>query len=154
MGVSWSELETKAPELAAAGHHRLYRYGPGLAFLATVRKDGGPRVHPVCPTIVDGRLWVLVGPSLKQHDLRRDARFALHTFPDADLDDEFYITGIARADDDEAMRARVRADNASRGASSGDEDALFELTLDTVMHAKYEYRGQWPPQYTKWRAEG
>jgi len=140
-------------DLAAAGIRRLYRYGPGLAFLATVRKDGGPRVHPVCPTVVDGCLWVLIGSSPKLADLRRDGRYALHSFPDADTDDEFSVRGDAIAHDSDATRERVRADMKSRGVSTGDDDALFELRLDSVMHAEYEHRGQWPPRYTTWRAE-
>lgn len=30
-----------------------YQYGIGLGFLATVRPDGGPRLHPICPIITD-----------------------------------------------------------------------------------------------------
>jgi hypothetical protein len=56
MAVSWAEFESASPELAETGRSYLYFYGPGLGYLATVRADGGPRVHPVCPCIVDGRL--------------------------------------------------------------------------------------------------
>jgi len=154
MAVPWSEFERAAPELADAGRRRLYHYGPGLAFLATVRKDGGPRVHPVCPTVFEGRLWVLIGPSLKQHDLRRDPRYALHTFADADTDDEFYVTGEAIPLVDDTLRERVLAAMKTDGVSTGDDDALFELTIDSVLHSEYEHRGQWPPRYTKWRAGG
>lgn len=66
MSVPWSGFESAAPDLAEVGLHRLYKYGPGLEFLATVRADGGPRVHPVCPTVFEDRLWVLVGDSPKQ----------------------------------------------------------------------------------------
>jgi hypothetical protein len=152
MSVAWHEFEEQAPELAALGAHRLYRYGPGLAFLGTVRGDGGPRIHPVCPDVFEGHLYVLLGRSPKRADLRRDPRYALHTFPDADTDDEFYVTGTAQPLDDDALRARVRADMQLRGVNTGDDDALFELLLGRALHAAYEHRGQWPPAYTKWGA--
>ena len=57
-----------------------------------VRADGGPRVHPVCPQVVDGELWVFViAQSPKRADLERDGRYALHSFPCVDVDDEFFV---------------------------------------------------------------
>src|SRR5690349_15360869 len=50
--ATWNEFETDAPDIAAAGKQLLYQFGVGLAFLATLRKDGAPRLHPVCPTVV------------------------------------------------------------------------------------------------------
>lgn len=152
MTARWAAFAAAAPDLAAVGQDRLYWYGPGLAFLATVRADGAPRLHPVCPTIVSDGLWVLIGPSPKLADLERDGRYALHTFPDADVDDEFYVAGRAARCDDEAQRVLVRADNAQRGATSGDEDVLFELLLDRALHAAYGPRPSWPPVYTRWPA--
>ena len=152
--MGWGVFAAAEPQLAAAGRERLYKYGPGLAFLATLRADGAPRLHPVCPTIVGDGLWVLIGPSPKLHDLRRDGRYALHTFPDAEVDDEFYVSGVAVPSDDEEQRRQVREDNLSRGATSGDEDALFELLLDRALHSKYGPRPSWPPEYTRWQAEG
>src|SRR4051794_7341702 len=71
-GVRWAELEAQAPELAAAGRRLLYQFGLGLGFLATVRPNGGPRLHPFCPIVAEGGLWGFIAPSPKQHDLRRD----------------------------------------------------------------------------------
>ena len=59
--ATWNEFETDAPDIAAAGKQLLYQFGVGLAFLATLRKDGAPRLHPICPTIVDGHLYALIG---------------------------------------------------------------------------------------------
>jgi hypothetical protein len=61
--VAWSEFERRAPEMAQAGKELLFQYGPGLAFLATVRKDGAPRLHPICPTVIDGSLYALILPT-------------------------------------------------------------------------------------------
>ena len=43
--VTWNEFASAAPELAAAGRTLINQFQVGLAFLATVRKDGGPRLH-------------------------------------------------------------------------------------------------------------
>lgn len=42
--VTWKKLRSVRPDLAEAGRELLYEFGVGLAFLATVRRDGGPRV--------------------------------------------------------------------------------------------------------------
>src|SRR5207247_10768387 len=102
--VTWKEFAASAPALAEAGRSLLNQFGVGLAFLATVRKDGAPRLHPVCPVLSDGGLFVLITPtSPKRHDLARDGRYALQTFPQPKPgSDEFYVTGSARAVDDAA----------------------------------------------------
>jgi hypothetical protein len=46
--MSWKLLEEPQPELAAFGAERL---NGQVAYLATVRKDGSPRVHPMTPII-------------------------------------------------------------------------------------------------------
>ena len=48
--MSWLRLAEEARDIAGAGA-RLLREGQGIAYLATVRKDGGPRVHPVVPVL-------------------------------------------------------------------------------------------------------
>ena len=49
--VTWKEFAGAQPELAETGRSLLLQFGVGLAFLATVRKDGAPRLHPVCPVL-------------------------------------------------------------------------------------------------------
>jgi hypothetical protein len=39
--LTWGEFALERPELAEAGRRMLYQFGVGLAFLATVRADGG-----------------------------------------------------------------------------------------------------------------
>jgi len=153
--VSWKELETHAPELADAGRTLLYQFGPGLAFLATVRKDGAPRLHPICPTVVDGCLHALILPSSpKCGDLKRDGRYALHTFPPKDRDDEFLVMGRAYFVDDKTRETKVRDDQVARGMTSSHDEALFAFDIERIMYAKYPGgHGTWPPKYTVWRAE-
>jgi hypothetical protein len=152
--VRWQRLERDAPELAAAGHHLLYQYGPGLGYLATVRKDGAPRLHPVCPVVAVGGLYVFVGNQTpKIHDLRRDGRYALHTTGSEDVDDEFAVTGVARNAEDDGVRDAVYQAYVATGAFT-ENDTLFELMIEGVLHAKYGPRPSWPPEYTRWRARG
>jgi hypothetical protein len=153
--ATWSEFEAANPEMAAAGRQLLYQFGIGLGYLATVRTDGGPRVHPICPILTEGHLWGLIVASPKQRDLLRDGRYALHTFPSPDRDDEFYLTGRALRRDDAQLAERVRtAFVASGGTSTGDE-MLFEFDIGRALLSTYKKRGEpnnWPPQYTKWDA--
>ena len=93
--ASWSVFAAAAPEIAAVGAGLLEEHH--LAYLATVRRDGAPRVHPVSPFIVDGRLFVATPPSSpKAADQQRDGRYAMHCLPGKD-DAEFRIRGRAPA---------------------------------------------------------
>lgn len=149
----WQEVESAAPEIAAAGLKLLFQFGPGLAFLATVRKDGAPRLHPICPTVVDGNLYGLILPaSPKYGDLVRDGRYALHSFPPVDVDDEFLVMGRAQLIDDAAQTERVRADQKARGMTSTEDEGLFRFGIERVMLAKYPGgHGTWPPKYSVWK---
>ena len=148
----WEDLRREAPDLAERGASLLHTYGRGLGYLATVRKDGGPRVHPVCPVVAAGGLWVFVGKrSPKCDDLRRDGRFALHSFPLADVDDEFYVAGRTRLEPDPDTRGVVHDAYTATGAFTTD-DELFELLPDRALLARYGPRPSWPPTYTRWRA--
>lgn len=88
--VNWRGLESARPNLATAGQDLLYQFGVGLAFLATVRADGGPRVHPMCPILHGDGLYALLVPSPKRSDLVRDGRFSMHSFPSDENEDAFY----------------------------------------------------------------
>jgi hypothetical protein len=52
--ATWQAFADSAPELAELGLKLLNHYG--AAFLATVRKDGSPRLHPVVPIVTQGKL--------------------------------------------------------------------------------------------------
>jgi len=135
--ITWREFEAAEPELASAGRGQLNQFGVGLAFLATVRGDGAPRMHPVCPVISDGGLFVLITPaSPKRDDLSRDGRFALQAFPQPKPgSDELYVTGRARLVSDAETRARVLRDAKHMASAS---EVLFELLIDRVMHTRWE----------------
>jgi len=85
----------------------LYQYGVGLAFLATTRDDGGPRVHPMCPLLTESELYAFIVPSPKRDDLHRDGRYALHSFAAEANEDAFYLTGRADLIADEETTKRL-----------------------------------------------
>jgi hypothetical protein len=154
--ITWKEFKREQPALAAAGREQFYQHGIGLAFLATVRPDGGPRVHPVCPVISAAGLHVLVIAGPKRKDLRRDGRFALHseTCPPPRQDDGFSVAGRARQVSDpavrRAVRGQVRAERDGHLWPSFDEDALFELRIDRCLLMLTEPGGPFPAGPTIW----
>ena len=133
--MSWKNLENAASELAAFG---LKRFEIGVAYLATVRQDGSPRVHPVTPIIGQGHLFLFMEPtSPKGHDLRRDGRYALHSAvsdPNG-TSGEFIITGSVKFIVDPAMRSL-----ASQLASytPADRYILFELSIESAVSTIYK----------------
>ncbi|MEA2686255.1 MAG: hypothetical protein QOE93_1450 [Actinomycetota bacterium] len=105
--ATWSDVEAAAPELAATVKARFEAFGLGL--LATVRKDGSPRISGVEPLFALGELWLGMMPgSRKALDLGRDPRFALHnaTTDKNVTDGDAKIGGSVVAVQDEAEFAR------------------------------------------------
>jgi hypothetical protein len=75
---SWSEFEAEAPELAARVRERLDAHGHKT--IATIRRDGSPRISGTETEFTGGELWIgSMRDALKARDLQRDPRFALHS---------------------------------------------------------------------------
>ena len=154
---SWDEFQTEQPDLAAAGRGLFYQFGVGLGFLATVRRDGGPRVHPMCPILHGGGLFAFIVPGPKQADLRRDGRYALHSFPCPDNEDAFYCTGRAAAEDDLVIR-QVLADifvteRADAGVPAPAPDhLLFRFGIETCLLTRTTGHGDFAPEHRIWKA--
>ena len=152
--ASWGEFEQGQPGLAAAGRTLFYQFGVGLAFLATVRRDGGPRVHPMCPLIHGGGLFAFIVPGPKQADLRRDGRYAQHSFPCPDNEDAFYCTGRAAIVDDPGVR-QVLADmfvaERSGVPAPARDHQLFRFGVETCLLTRTTGHGDFAPQHTTWR---
>jgi hypothetical protein len=153
--VTWKEFAAAEPDLAAIGRSLLFQFKVGLAFLATVRRDGAPRLHPVCPVLSDDRLFVLITPlSPKRRDLLGDGRYALQSFPQPKTgSDEFFIAGTAVLVDDSTARANILRNAAHMADVS---ETAFELWIDRVMHTRWEHvlTPQMRSIHTKWRAAG
>ena len=148
--ATWAEFETAAPELAAVAARLWPDPVSGqfaVAYIATVRRDGGPRLHPFCPILAAGRLWAAIPrTSPKGWDLRRDPRCVIHAALGAD-DDELCIRAHAKEMSDDpdartAVLAVVEASGVGGMVETASNDALFEFDLDRVDVAYWVDIGQ------------
>jgi hypothetical protein len=124
--ASWGEFATAEPELAAFGAGRL---ALAPAYLATIRADGTPRVHPCTPIIGTDQLFVFMEPtSPKGHDLRARHSYALHSgVPDIfGSGGEFTLSGEGGLNEDGAVRAQAVA---SASYEPADRYILFVLSI-------------------------
>ena len=148
--ATWAEFEAPAPDLAAAAAERwpgivaLHRGGPvpageppfAIAYLATVRPDGSPRLDPFCPILADGRLCAAIPRrSPKGDDLRRDPRCVIHALP-GPADDELCLRARGEEVSGEPFRAAVHAVAVASGvggmAQTTARDPLFSFDLRQV----------------------
>lgn len=75
---SWEAFAADAPELAEGVRARFT--SAKHCTLATLRRDGSPRISGTEVQFDDGEVWLGSMPgALKALDLRRDPRFALHS---------------------------------------------------------------------------
>jgi hypothetical protein len=79
--ASWHEVEAQAPELAALARGMFDAHAHKT--LATLRRDGSPRISGTEIEFLDGELWFGSMPrAVKAQDLLRDPRFAIHSGSD------------------------------------------------------------------------
>jgi Pyridoxamine 5'-phosphate oxidase len=108
--AGWAELEAAAPELAGKGRELidLFRF----VYIATLRRDGTPRISAVEARIAGGELAMSMIPgTLKARDLLRDPRLALNAplqHPD-DPNEEFKLRGRAVEVHDRDLKEAVAA---------------------------------------------
>lgn len=124
--TSWGEFAKLEPELAEFGAVRLTA---APAYLATLRRSGAPRVHPVTPIFTASGLFLFMEPtSPKGRDLRERGWFALHNgVPDnAGSGGEFWVSGHGYPVEDVDVWSHV-ADSASYAPA--DRYILFEFEL-------------------------
>jgi hypothetical protein len=147
-GITWSDFEGVAPEIAGAGRRLLEDRPsvPGAAFLGTVGSDGRPRVHPFVPAIVDGRLWAFVIDSPKRRDLDRAGGYAIHSVLGAD-DESFLVGGTACRTDDPAHRTRVA--ERMPYTDIDEHHVLYEFRIDRALWTAW--RTPTSPVHHKWR---
>jgi hypothetical protein len=132
--VSWSDLESEAPEIARLGAERLNE--ARVALLGTLRRDGSPRISPVEPYFAGGEL--LFGSmtwSAKTRDLRRDARCVLHsavTGPDTGVG-ELKLYGRALEASAELRAASAEAWWQARP----DAAAVFALAVERAVFVSW-----------------
>ena len=76
--AQWDEIEAAEPDFARRVRERFDAYKHKV--MATLRKDGSPRISGIEAEFKRGRLSVgMMKDSLKARDLQRDPRLALHS---------------------------------------------------------------------------
>jgi len=143
--------------MAEQGKSLLYQHGVGLAFLATVRRDGRPRLHPMCPLIGAEGLNAFIVPSPKQRDLRRSGVYALHSFPCPTNEDAFYVAGQATFVSDAGTRHALAEQFVAEREAFGvvppsDDDALFKFDIESCLLTRTTGHGDPAPNHTVWHA--
>ncbi|HEX8206373.1 MAG TPA: pyridoxamine 5'-phosphate oxidase family protein [Solirubrobacteraceae bacterium] len=135
--ASWRDIEDEAPELAARA--RAFLDGRKHKTIATLRKDGSPRISGTEANVVDGELmWGSMWKAMKALDLRRDPRFALHSGSEdpPDWSGDVKVSGRAEElDDDEGKAALVKAQGNEGGGSLG-QWHLFRADIEEVVVAR------------------
>ena len=139
--ASWRDFEEAAPDLAELGSKLMFR---GIAYLSTIRADGGPRVHPFTPLLEGGRLFAAIPlRTPKGRDLLRDPRYMIHALP-GQSDAEFSVRGTAREAGAERSLAVRAAERSGAGGlvESARKDAIFEFDIERADWAVWRNVGQ------------
>jgi hypothetical protein len=157
--LTWKQFAATRPDLARLGAAFLFEFNVGLGFLGSVRPDGGPRVHPICPLLTGEGLYAFIVPGPKLADLRRDPRYALHseTFPPPRHDDAFYLTGRVTEPDDAPLRAALTAQFlAERKLQEPwpgfDDQVMIEFGIERCLLTLTEERDGFASGHTIWHA--
>jgi general stress protein 26 len=128
--ASWDDVTAAAPALAQAARE-LLDANTHLT-IATLRKDGSPRISGIEAQIIEGDLWFGSMPdALKARDLQRDPRFALHsgTGDASDWHGDAKVSGRAEEiTDPERMKEIFEA----MGHPQSGPAHLFRAELDEV----------------------
>ena len=143
--VHWGQLEREDVRLAAFGQDRL---DGKVAYLATMRRDGRPRAHPVTPIIGEGRMFIFLEPSSpRTRDLIENPDFCLHCAmsDSSGSSGEFQTTGVAVKCEDEKVRALAEAVCNFRPSV---RSILFELCITDALSTEYP-GGQ--PKRRRWQ---
>ncbi|MFN3238472.1 MAG: pyridoxamine 5'-phosphate oxidase family protein [Pseudomonadales bacterium] len=143
---SWGELQLASPDIAEFGRKRL---DGKVAYLATVRESGGPRVHPVTAFLSPTRCFIFAEPdSSKVRDFTRNPQFHLHCAmsDSSGSSGEFQMSGQVIEASEASSRQEAEANCPFRPSS---RSILYELKLLEAVATSY--RGGRPDR-RRWRA--
>jgi Pyridoxamine 5'-phosphate oxidase len=152
--MRWADLERRQPRLGELARRRLLE--PGVVLVATIRRDGTPRLSPVEPWLMDGELWLsMLWGSLKAGDLRRDPRVLVHsivTGPEGG-EGELKLRGRAVTEERAEVQQRYAADVTRHldWSPIPGRFHLFRVDFDSVAFVRYDhatgdqFTASWPP---------
>ncbi|WP_262851080.1 pyridoxamine 5'-phosphate oxidase family protein [Mumia quercus] len=135
--MRWSDLVSRQPRLADAARRRLL--DPGVVLLASVRRDGTPRVSPVEPFVLgDDLLLSMLWGSTKAKDVSHDPRILVHsivTGPEG-TDGELKLRGRAVPVDDRDVQSRY-AEAVGEALGWRPQPGRFHLFRVDVEHVAF-----------------
>jgi hypothetical protein len=142
--MRWDEFAAACPELASLGEERL----------GTLRKNGYPRISPVEPDFVDGRLMVgMMWRSPKALDLLRDPRCVVHSVVSnrsgTEGDFKLYCRGVAVEDDESRTSYRATIKERIDWEPTEPNYHLFAFEIDSagfVIFGGDRYGLAWDPE--------
>ena len=142
---SWGELQLASPDIAEFGRRRL---DGKVAYLASVKANGAPRVHPVTAFLSETRCFIFADPnSSKVRDFSQNPGFHLHCAmsDSSGSSGEFQMAGKVVVTQE--SRAEAEANCPFRPSS---RSILYELKLSEAIATSY--RGGRPDR-RRWRLE-
>lgn len=134
-GARWSAVEAAVPDFAGLVRERFGAFKHHV--LATLRKDGAPRLSGLEADFRHGELWLgMMTGSRKALDLRRDPRFGLYANPGPGTDmagGDVRVSGLAVEVTDLEVIARYVAD-----VKPPEPFHLFRAVLTEVVRTSIE----------------
>lgn len=146
--MRWNAFEAAEPALAEEVRQRLDAHVHKT--LATIRRDGGPRISGTETQLVDGDLWIgSMWQALKARDLQRDPRFALHSGSEdpPEWPGDAKLAGVV-----EEVTDPERVQQLNGAAAAGGPSHLFRLDLQEVSTVRLAPSGKaivitsWAPE--------
>ena len=123
--ASWSELTAAAPDLAARAKAAFDRSKHKT--MATLRKDGSPRISGTEVDFRNGEAWLGSMPrAVKAQDLQRDPRVAVHS--------------ASAEPDEEAGKMDPDAKLSGRAVEITDPDVVAEFAADAPPGGMHLFR--------------
>jgi hypothetical protein len=142
----WVEFANAAPELAAFARERMKGR---IVYQATIRLDGGPRVHPVSPWLAAGLLCVSFrDTSPKLREVERDPRYAMHTAQPWEDHEGAYGEFMARG----SLKPIPPSHPAVVARPGRTPYGLVHYSCSIVEAVATEYTDEEMPVYRRWKA--
>jgi hypothetical protein len=128
----WQDIVDTAPEFAEAFLKRLDAHTHKT--IATLRKDGSPRISGIECWETEGDLWVgSMARAVKARDLQRDPRYALHSASEdpPEWSGDAKLSG--RAEEVTDPDRRLAGFRASADDPPSPDSHLFRLEIDEAV---------------------
>jgi hypothetical protein len=135
--AGWSQVEAEAPELTQLA--RQYFDAHKHKTIATLRRDGSPRISGTEMEFARGEVWIgSMWRAMKALDLRRDSRYALHSgsIDPPEWTGDAKLAGRAEEIDDPEAKAALESGETPSGTYHLFRLDVSELTVVRLNEAR------------------